>query len=101
MQPVTRRGFKRHNEALARAVQGGVLLRPAGSGTKVRHVTTGRVLPCCYGLCEKDGDDTIRIMVDHDTPRWIDEATGRREQLVYIFCSDFHKGLYARQLAQR
>lgn len=101
MQPVTRRAFKRRNEELARAVEGGVLLRPGGSGTKVRNVTTGRVLPCCYGECEKPGDDTIRVMVDHDAPRWINEQTGEREKLVYIFCSDFHKGLYIQGLASR
>jgi hypothetical protein len=91
--------------ALQRATKGGVVLRRAGTGVKVRNVETGRVIPCSWDDCMKDGDDTIRIMVDHEQPRWRDPVTGEQEKLIYIFCSDLHKGFYRaafeRSLAER
>lgn len=78
------------------ATQGGVLLRPGGTGTKVRNVETGRVLPCCWDDCEKEGSTRFEIQVPHPQPRWKDPQTGKQEMLVYIFCSEAHK---AAQLA--
>jgi len=75
---------------------GAVLLRPGHHATtgvqKVRNQATGRVLPCCYGDCERDGDNRHRVEVPHKEPRWrdpaTDPATGRQEMLVYIFCGE-------------
>lgn len=65
------------------------LLRPAYSGTKVRNVATGRVLPCNWADCEADGNVRIHISVPHEAPRF------PGEQLVYIFCSDTHRRFFA------
>lgn len=78
------------------------IVRPAIKGTtghKVRNVATGRVLPCCWDDCTADGDDRIRIEVPHDKPRWR-TADGKQEMLVYIFCSDEHKGHYREKLGR-
>src|SRR5262245_44882612 len=68
--------------------RGAVLLRRGGSGHKVRNVTTGRVLPCCWMDCERDGDKRHQVMIDHEQPRW------PGEQRVYIFCGSVHKQQY-------
>lgn len=67
-----------------------------GQGSKrlVRNQLTERVLPCCYGPCDADGDARVRVEVPHNQPRWKDEATDKQEMLVYIFCTDEHKRLY-------
>lgn len=66
-------------------------------GARTAHpVPNGRggVLPCCYKDCERPGDNGHRVMVDHDTPSWRDQKTGRCEQLVYVFCGDGHRSLW-------
>jgi hypothetical protein len=78
-------------ETMRNATKGGILLRPGGTGTKVRNVETGRVLPCCWSDCEKDGSSLITVEVPHNQPRWKDPTTGAQEMLVYIFCSQAHK----------
>lgn len=75
------------------ATQGGVLLRPGGTGTRVRNVETGRVLPCCWDDCMKPGSTQHEIQVPHPTPKWKDPKTGNQEMLVYIFCSAEHKAM--------
>lgn len=77
-----------------------VILRPGGSGTKVRNVQTGRVLPCCWSDCQEDGNDRIQVQLPHDQPRWRDPKTGAQEMLVYIFCSDEHKAFWFDQVRQ-
>lgn len=57
----------------------------------VRNVETGRVLPCCWQDCTRDGDNRHRVEIPHPTPRWRDPATGRQEMLVYVFCNEEHK----------
>jgi hypothetical protein len=80
--------FLGHREAIRRFTEAAVLLRPPMRGRKVRNQLTGRVLPCCHGPCQNDGDDGIRVEVPHPQPRWRDPLTGRQEMVVYIFCSD-------------
>lgn len=72
----------------ARTIKGGRVLQRGlpGTSTKVRNVSTGRVLPCCWGPCERDGDDRVQVQVPHDQPRW------PGEKLIYIFCSDLCRG---------
>lgn len=107
--PVSKRHAKRRAD-FDKATAGGILLRPdgpgtvirsGGTGTKVRNVETGRVLPCCYTDCMNDGNDRHRVEVPHDTPRWKDEATGKQEMLVYIFCTELHKSFFIQGLASR
>jgi hypothetical protein len=64
-------------------------LRRAGRGTKVRNVQTGRVLPCNWSDCWKDGDDRIQIVIPHDAPNRAGDT------LTYIFCSDDHRRFFA------
>lgn len=68
-----------------------VILRPAGSGVRVRNVETGRVLPCCLGECRKPGSVNMSAAVPHEQPRWVDEKNGTQEMRVYIFCSEAHR----------
>lgn len=75
------------------------LIRPGGTGHRVRNVSTGRVLPCCWDDCTTDGDDRYRIEVPHEKPRWR-TPDGRQEMLVYIFCSEVHKGHYLEKLGR-
>jgi len=65
--------------------RGAVLLRRGGSGHKVRNVTTGRVLPCCWQDCERDGDNRHRVEAPHEHPRF------PGEMLAFIFCGSVHK----------
>lgn len=51
---------------------------------RVRNQLTGRVLPCCWDTCQRDGDDRHGVSVPHDAPRF------KGERLRYIFCSPAH-----------
>lgn len=79
----------RRRELLSRATQGGVVLSKgahgAGGPVRVRNPGTGRVLPCCWDDCQRDGDDRIQIRTAHTQPRY------DGEQLVYIYCSERHR----------
>lgn len=55
--------------------------------TRVRNQMTGRVLPCCWSDCERDGYDEIQVAKDHEDPRW------PGEKRIYIFCSDAHRAM--------
>lgn len=66
-----------------------LILPGDGHKQRVRNVATGRVLPCCYDDCERDGDTRHRIEVPHEAPRF------KGEKVVYIFCGESHKRMYA------
>jgi hypothetical protein len=81
--------------------QGGRLIEPGRPGHKVRNAD-GRPLPCNWQDCVKDGDDRIQIAVPHPTPRWrLRKADGTvlQEQLIYIFCSEAHRAMFAKGTA--
>ena len=78
--------------APAESLSGGVLLNPTPG--RMRNGDTGRIFPCCWSDCETPGNTRIDVQVPHPTPRWRDEATGKQEMLVYIFCSEAHKTMF-------
>jgi hypothetical protein len=89
--------------ALAQAQSGRLITRPAvapkllqraHTGTLVRNVETGRILPCCYADCERAGRSNITVELPHNAPRWRDPTTGRQEMIVYIYCSDQHRAAH-------
>lgn len=73
-------------------LSGAVLLGAGNEVNKqrVRNVTTGRVLPCCWADCMVNGDNRYRITVPHDQPERRDSG----DTLTYIFCSEQHKTYY-------
>lgn len=69
------------------------LILPGGRSRKkqlVRNPGTGRVLPCTWQDCEDDGDNRFQIRVPHDSPKF------DGEKLIYIFCGEPHRQMYAR-----
>jgi hypothetical protein len=52
--------------------------------TMVRAPKTGVPLLCCWDECERAGFDEIRTVQGRGTP----------EELVYIFCSELHRGYW-------
>ena len=66
--------------------KGGQLLAPRVRGAHtVRNVTTGKILLCCFGPCDKPGDNRVQVAIPHPTPRWAGE------KLIYIFCAENHR----------
>lgn len=55
--------------------------------TYVRNPGTGRILPCCWDDCERNGHDEYKIIVHNKVKT--------NPPLHYIFCSERHKMLYA------
>jgi hypothetical protein len=77
-------------------LRGAVILTPGKEVNRqlVRNQATGRVLPCCYSDCQIDGDNRYRVEVPHDNPRF------DGERLVYIFCTELHKGFWLQGMAK-
>ena len=49
----------------------------------------GVALLCCWSDCQQPGDTAHEVRVPHDTPRF------PGEKLIYVFCSEIHKGMWA------
>lgn len=64
---------------------------------RVRNQITGRVLPCCWSDCERDGDLRYKIVVREDSPDERPKA-GIVNTRTYVFCSDGHREFYVQQL---
>jgi len=58
--------------------------------TRVRNVVTGRIFPCCWADCDRDGSTDFQVQVPHDAPRF------PGEMYVYIFCSEAHARFFVR-----
>lgn len=55
----------------------------------------GKPLPCIWDDCWRDGDNRIRVEVDHDAPKF------PGEKLVYIFCSERHRDYWRNSTRDR
>lgn len=51
----------------------------------VRSGATGRIIPCCWGECDRPGYERFAIRV-HESPQ---------RTTIYLFCSARHRAYYA------
>lgn len=69
----------------------GGLILPGQGGKNVQRVRNaeGRVLPCCWSDCERDGDLRYKAVFRDPNPERPVKST-----LTYVFCSPAHRALY-------
>ena len=54
------------------------------------RTSTDQIIVCCWDDCQKPGHDEVKVKLQHEDLLWWS----------YIFCTDFHKALFANSQAQ-
>jgi hypothetical protein len=92
---MTGRPLRDDNRAARRGVN-----RRSGK-VPVRNQRTGRVLPCCWAECDRDGDNRYQLVINqltgHMQPCLCAQCKLtqlRAQSLIYIFCGDNHRAAY-------